>query len=220
MQFDFDIKHISGVKNVVADLLSRFVKNHMKTQIVEDTATELIDLPSNVVQKAVDEVVLILLFLYEVIPDKIYLKIKKVHNSVVRHGAHQGQAWKVFMRTHVKFFIKQCTCCQKMSNLKISIQAHDFVTTFYTPMSLLIIDFIGPLNTEEDTVYFRTIICYSTRWIDLYVVDNITPKKTAQALLQHFGRFGAPNRLRLNQVSRFINEVLKGFLCLKARTMK
>ena len=30
MQYDFDIEHIAGVKNVVADLLSRLVENHTK----------------------------------------------------------------------------------------------------------------------------------------------------------------------------------------------
>ena len=30
MQYDFDIEHISGVKIVVADYLSRLVKNHME----------------------------------------------------------------------------------------------------------------------------------------------------------------------------------------------
>ena len=103
----------------------------MKNQIVEDTDKELIDPPPKVVQKAVDEVVLTLLFHQELLPDEIYLKIKRVHNSVVGHGglkmtlsrlAQQAQAWK-YMRTHVKFFIKQCACCQKMSSLKISIQA-------------------------------------------------------------------------------------------------
>ena len=58
MQFDFDVKHSSGIKNVVADLLSRLVKNHMETRIVGDTVKELIDPPPKGVQKAVDEVVL------------------------------------------------------------------------------------------------------------------------------------------------------------------
>ena len=58
MQFDFDVKHISGIKNVVVDLLSRLVKKHMETQIVEDTVKELIDPPPKVIQKAVDEVVM------------------------------------------------------------------------------------------------------------------------------------------------------------------
>ena len=30
MQYDFDIEHIAGVKNVVADLLSRLVESHME----------------------------------------------------------------------------------------------------------------------------------------------------------------------------------------------
>ena len=30
MQYDFDIEHIAGVKNIVADYLSRLVKNHME----------------------------------------------------------------------------------------------------------------------------------------------------------------------------------------------
>ena len=50
MQFDFDVKHISAIKNEVADLVSRLVKNHKKTQIIEDTAKELIDPPPYVVQ--------------------------------------------------------------------------------------------------------------------------------------------------------------------------
>ena len=82
----------------------------METQIVEDTVKELIDPSPKVIQKAVDEVVLTFLFHHELLPDEIYLKIKKVHNSVVGHGglemtmsrlAQQGQAWK-YMRTHVK----------------------------------------------------------------------------------------------------------------------
>ena len=66
-------------------------------------------------------------------------QIKKIHNSVVEHGglemtmsrlAQQGQAW-TYMRTHIKF--KQCA----LSTVKISIQAHHFETSSYTPMSLL-----------------------------------------------------------------------------------
>ena len=99
----------------------------METQIVEDTVKELIDPPPNVVQKAADEVALILLFHHELLPDEICIKIKNFHNSVVGHGGlettmsrleQQGQAWK-YMRNHVKFFIEYCACCQKMNTLNI-----------------------------------------------------------------------------------------------------
>ena len=81
MQFNLDFKQISVVKNVVADLLSWLVKSHIETQIVEDTVKELIDSPPKAVQKAVDEIVLTLLFHRELLPDKIYLKIKRFHNG-------------------------------------------------------------------------------------------------------------------------------------------
>ena len=58
----------------------------METQIVEETIKELIDPLLKVIQKAVDEVVLALLFHHELLPDEIYLKIKRVHNSVVGYG--------------------------------------------------------------------------------------------------------------------------------------
>ena len=50
--------------------------------------------------------------------------------------------------------------------------------------------------------------------MELYVVNNSTAKENAEALLQHCGRFGAPNRLRSDQDSHFINEVIKEFLML------
>ena len=111
--------------------------------------------------------------------------------------------------SNVKFFIKQFACCQMMSILKISIQAHHFVISLFTPKSLLNIDFIGPFDTDEESGCILTIVCSFTRWKELYVVDNLTAKETAQALLQHFGRFGAANRIRSDQGSHFINEVIK-----------
>ena len=75
MQFAFDIKHIPGIKNVVADLLSRLVKT---TWRLKSSKTQP--------KKAVDEVVLLLLFHHELLPVEIYIKNKKVHNSAVGHG--------------------------------------------------------------------------------------------------------------------------------------
>ena len=68
MQFDDEVKHIAGIKNVVADLFSRLLKNHMETQIVEDHQRTR-RWTSQKVQKAVDEVVLTLLFHHELLFD-------------------------------------------------------------------------------------------------------------------------------------------------------
>ena len=70
---------------MVADLLSRLVKNYVESQVIEETTKDLIDRQYSVIRKAVDEVVLKLLFRHELLPNEIYIKIKKVHNSVVGH---------------------------------------------------------------------------------------------------------------------------------------
>ena len=68
MQFDFDAKPNSGIKKTAIDVLSRLLKNHMETQVVEDIIKELKDPPPRVAQKAVDEVFLTLLFYHEILP--------------------------------------------------------------------------------------------------------------------------------------------------------
>ena len=104
MKFDLYVKHISDIKNVVADLL----KKHMVTRFFDDTVKELIDPTHNALQKAVNDAVFTLLFHHEQLPDEIYIKIKNVHNSVVGHGglevtmsrlAQRRQVWK-YMRNH------------------------------------------------------------------------------------------------------------------------
>jgi hypothetical protein len=48
------------------------------------------------------------------------------------------------MRLDVKTFIRECPCCQKMSQIKVPIQAYKYATSTYRPMECLNIDFIGP----------------------------------------------------------------------------
>ena len=71
MQYNFDIKHIAGVKNigvnnVVADLLSRLVENHMH------------DHPD----QFKNSLVLLALTNGFILPDDVYVKILKVNNSL------------------------------------------------------------------------------------------------------------------------------------------
>ena len=42
MQYDFDVTHISGVKTIVADLLSRLVRNHLEEVTPKEELEELI----------------------------------------------------------------------------------------------------------------------------------------------------------------------------------
>jgi transposase InsO family protein len=195
MQFDFDIEHIAGVKNIVADYLSRLVTNHM-------------------INKTDQQLVLAAGF---TIPDEVYDKIIMVHNSLVGHAgverclkrlADSNQAWK-YMREHVRAFIKLCPCCQKMSVLKVPIHGHPFTTSTYQPMVRLNIDFVGPF---EDGGYILTIVDTFTRWVELFICDQANALEAGRCLFEHFGRFGAPSQILSDRGSHFVNHVIAEFL--------
>ena len=115
------------------------------------------------------------------------------------------------MRQHVRYFIDHCPCCQKMSLLKIPIAAHAFTTSSYTPMECLNIDYIGPF---PDGGYILVIVDAFTRWVELFPTVDATAASAAQALLQHFGRFGAPHQLRSDNGPHFIADLIREFLSL------
>ena len=69
MQYDFDIEHISGVKNIVADNLSRLVK-----------------IPMENIKNFNQQLIMTAGFHGFIIPDDAHDKIIKVHNSLVGHS--------------------------------------------------------------------------------------------------------------------------------------
>ena len=99
----------------------------------------------------------------------------------------------VSQRHHIRRFIDECPCCQKMSMLKIPIHAHHFKTSTYTPMKCLNIDFVGPF---PDGSCILVIVCIFTRWVELHNAIDATAVTSAECLLAHFGRFGARHQLR------------------------
>jgi transposase InsO family protein len=204
MELDFILEHIAGVKNIVADALSRLCANYMK------------DLPK---EFSSDDIYVSTLFPDFKIPEDKYLLIARVHNSLAgHHGVDRtikklldsNQTWP-YLRQHVKRFVSLCPLCQKISAIKLKIHASPFVTSRYTPMECLNIDYVGPY---PDGGYTLVIIDTFTRWIELFPVDAATGEASAVCLLQHFGRFGAPSQVRSDRGSHFVNSVIREFLML------
>ena len=145
-----------------------------------------------------------------------------LHNSIVGHfgleRTHKRfknlkDTWE-YQRQHIRYHIDHCPCCQKMNMLKISIYDHGLTTSTYTPMEYLNIDVIGRF---PDQGYILVIVDSFTRWVELYHTTDATALSAAEFLLKHFGRFGAPNRLRSDNGPHFIAEVIREFLLLACR---
>jgi hypothetical protein len=204
MELDFILEHIAGVKNIIADALSRLCANYMQ------------DLPREFSQ---DDIYVSTLFPDFKIPEDKYLLITRVHNSLAgHHGVDRTikklidseQSWP-YLRQHVKRFVSLCPLCQKISAIKLKIHASPFVTSRYTPMECINIDYVGPY---PDGGYTFVIIDTFSRWIELFAVDAATGAASAFCLLQHFGRFGAPAQVRSDRGSHFVNSVIREFLML------
>ena len=139
------------------------------------------------------------------------------HNKFVGHGGVKRTVEKLLslpidwehMVQHTHLFIQQCACCQKMNATRVPIHVHKYVTSAYKPFHALNIDFIGPF---PDSSHVLVIICAFTRWTELFWCADNTAKSATDCLLQHFGRYGAPQMIRSDQGSHFANELIKQFL--------
>ena len=188
--YDFTIEHIPGVKNVAADGFSRLLP------ITEEVLCVLKGLK---------------------IPEERYKTISTVHNTVIGHHKvdrtlaklkTQNLEWPE-MRDHVRRFIDNCPCCQKMNYLRVPIHTHPFTLATYRPMEILHMDtlFMGTPNHKGDK-YLLVIIDSCSRWLELYSIPDLTAETAATKIVEHIGRFGHPSQILSDNGAQFVNKLL------------
>jgi transposase InsO family protein len=199
-EFDFDIEHVPGIKNPIADAFSRLCV------MWEDSMTDSEYICTiNVVEEQFR------------IPALEFRHISNVHNSMVGHFGvektitrliESNHRWKG-LRKHVRQFIRQCPSCQKLSDKKLALKLHPFTRASYDPMEVLNIDTIGPVAIDEfNNCHILVIIDCFTRWLELVAIPDTSALSAARGLLQHVGRFGVPSSIRSDRGSQFVNETL------------
>jgi Integrase zinc binding domain len=167
-ELDSDVQFVAGVDNEIADAMSRLSLNY-KPPKTNECILASIDTPY-------------------VISNDNYLMIGYVHNGVMGHGSVERtlikletlkQVWP-YMRLDFKTYIRDCACCQKLSQIKIPINAYKYTTSTYRPMERINIDFIGPYLDKGHALNF---IDTFTRWVELYPVPEATAEYAAKCLL-------------------------------------
>ena len=149
--------------------------------------------------------------------------IDKVHNAVVgHHGVErtfdklvaQGHHWP-YMREHVKYYIRKCCpLCQKMSYLKTPIQTNPFTTAAYSFQERQNWDSIGPITLADgNQIHILVAICCFTRWVELWITDDVSGKAARLPMLQHWNRYGQPAQILTDNGPQFVNKDIKE-LCL------
>jgi len=149
--------------------------------------------------------------------------ILRVHNSLAGHHGVERTMKKLveanyhwpYMREHVKWFIRHCPLCQKMSQLKSPIHAIPYTTAAYDPFKRINIDSIGPLTTSDGRVWHILVIidCFS-RWVELFALPDLTMDTVELPLLQYFGRYGTAAQVLTDNGTQFNNKVVTELLFL------
>ena len=203
-EYDFEVEHIEGKNNIVADALSRLCG----MMIIDED------------EKPVDTSPERLMIMKEFkLTKAIHDKISKVHNSKVGHHGvdrtcemiSKSEKEKIDnLRQYVKLFILKCPCCQKMRDNFSVKNTTPFTVSTFSPMERLSIDTIGPLPRSADgNRHVVVIVDNFTRWVELFPIADLTMKTAAKCLLEHIGRFGSPSQLLSDNGSQFVNSIIK-----------
>jgi hypothetical protein len=203
--YDFDVEHIEGKLNVVADGLSRFVFRRDKENIPSQQVSYLCALQN-----------------WRPLTPEVRDKIKQVHCDIMgHHGVERtiaalesaGDTW-IGMRSDVRQFLRECPTCQKLTYDRPEVHAEPETLATSSPNQRLYIDTIGPLPPSHNPrmvkpyTHILVIMDSFTRYVNLYALESAEASEAADCLRDYFAqRRSYPKEIVTDNGSQFINQV-------------
>ncbi len=196
-EYDFNIVHIPGKTNFIADYLSRIQINTIQVDINNQPRTNDDNQSNN--------------------HDNI---IQQFHNSVIGHHGEirtlkslkaAGYHWEN-MKNDIHNYISSCTTCQKIRDMNYKFSNEFGKIPYYSPGEALFSDGLGPLPMDEyGNKYIISFISSGDHFINLFAVPSLDAKTTANCLLHIFASTGCPRILWSDQGSNYTSNVIKEF---------
>ena len=185
MEFQFTIKHIAGVSNVIADVLSRA----HRLVIIGGEEVESVD-----------------------ILKKIHNDIEGHHgiSRTIRKIRELQLVWPGFQK-EVKTFIRNCPMCQKIKRTDIPVvHTQQYSLHGKVPMSSISVDSVGPLPEDiNGNKHILVIIDNFSKYSMLYATKSTTALEYVQCILQFMGIFGVMKQIRSDGGTQFTAEICK-----------
>lgn len=206
--FDFDINHIPGNTNLVADALSRLhpLTVPAEPQLVPGPSVSAMDRGAHID-----------------IDMEFIAKVGEFHNNVRGHahgkelvdrmrkaGHDHSHIWE-----HIKWATDNCPMCQKVLAGKASMTATIKTIKVCQPGEEWSVDTIGPLPADEEgNCYVLVVIDSFTRFVALKPTKTVDAMSAAKFVFELSGFFGRPKSIRSDGGSQFANHIVEGLLKL------
>ncbi len=178
-QYDFDVQHIAGTSNGVADALSRLVVHAAEVQ------------PSH--ERNIDR----------------WHGAGVGHFGVeatVKAIKRDGACWDGVYRD-VKRYIKECPVCQKLQPNRVR-GGPAYSQLKLRPFETVQMDTIGPLPEAGGKRYIIVFTDVFSRLTELAPVRTTNAKEASEALLNFVAAYGKPRTLQSDNGSQFANQVI------------
>jgi transposase InsO family protein len=202
-EFSFDIRHVPGRENVVADALSR-------------CHPLIVPYPQSV--SAFQEMVL------PPALDPDFLKLVKAFHEQLAHTGVKSLMEKLqaaghnhaLLQQHVQFVCENCGMCQKNSAYRAADQvANQRVIRITEVGEEWSLDVVGPLPADEDgNCYILAAIDGFSRYVMLKAVKSNDSNEMAAFLLELMGIFGRPRGIRTDGGPEMDNKLIDAFMKL------
>ena len=204
--YSFNIRHIPGVDNKVADWMSRMY------QITEDVRYNI----------GVDEIQRCQITDGELFNLEFDQIMESVHGKEAFHfGAHE--TWKRAKESYpdaripleaVRIYVKECPMCQKMRNTGIKgLPAQTLTLKPQTYRKAVGIDHISVSKEPDKNGNTCAIILveHFSHFPQVYAAKDYSAETVVEVLLQHFSTFGTFDELVSDPGSSFMSDVVKQF---------
>jgi transposase InsO family protein len=232
-EYSFDIQHIAGPLNIVADAMSRLCpEDGNPPPVTSETVALCMAVfanPGTLIHCNARTATAASARRSTQRFDAAMLKeLASCHNDITGHFARDRTAarmselaartgsscWQTDKErlAAVEQYVASCPTCQRLSQVKRPRVDSAYTISSTMPMEKIAVDTLGPFPPDADgRIYIIVVIDCFSRYVELFPATDCTAEAAAHAMVEHFSTFGVPKYLLTDNGPQFANQLIGQF---------